>query len=44
MHLNGIINRGSPPESYKSLSLLIPISLTHLSNIAKGNNFVIKSA
>jgi hypothetical protein len=34
----------SPPKSYKSLSLLIPMSLTHLLNIDKGNDFVNKFA
>jgi hypothetical protein len=44
MHLNGIVYRGSPLEPCKSLSLLIPMPLTHLSNIARGNDFVNKSA
>jgi hypothetical protein len=43
MHLNGIVYKGSSPKFYKSLNLLIPMSLTHLSNIAKGNDFVNKS-
>jgi hypothetical protein len=34
---------GSPPKAYKSLSLFITIHLTHLSNIANGNDFVNKS-
>jgi hypothetical protein len=44
MHLNGIIYRGSPIEHCKSLSLFIVMPLTHLSNIAKGNDFVNKYA
>jgi hypothetical protein len=40
MHLNMIIHRGSLLKPYKSLSLLIQMSLTHLLNIAKGNDFV----
>jgi hypothetical protein len=43
MHFMMIHYRDSPPKPYKSLSLLIPMSLTHLSNIAKGNDFVNKS-
>jgi hypothetical protein len=40
IHLNEIVYRGSPLEPCKSLSLLILIPLTHLSNIAKGNKFM----
>jgi hypothetical protein len=40
MHLIRITHRVSPPKPYKFLSLLIPMYLTHLSNIAKGNDFV----
>jgi hypothetical protein len=43
MHFINITYKGSPTKPYKSLSLLVPLSLTHLSNIAKGNNFVNKS-
>jgi hypothetical protein len=39
-----IISRGSAPKLSKSLSLPIPMSLIHLSAIAKGNDFVNKSA
>jgi hypothetical protein len=39
-----ITYRGSPPKPYTVLSLLILMPLTHLSNIAKGNDFVNKSA
>jgi hypothetical protein len=42
MHFIRITYRGSSPKPYKSLSLLIPIPLTHLSNIAKSNDFVNK--
>jgi hypothetical protein len=42
--LTGSIREVLPPEPCKSLSLLIPMSLTHLSNIAKGNDFVNKYA
>ncbi len=38
-----ILYRGSPPKPYKSLSLLILMPLTHLSNIANVNDFVNKS-
>jgi hypothetical protein len=38
-----ITHRGSLPKSCKSLSLLIPMHLTYLSNITKGNDFVNKS-
>jgi hypothetical protein len=31
---------GIPPKPCKSLSLLMPMSLTHLSNIVKGNDFM----
>jgi hypothetical protein len=44
MHFSRIIYMVSPPKSYKSLSLLIPMSLTHLLNIDKGNDFVNKFA
>jgi hypothetical protein len=44
MHFVRITYRGSPPKPCKSLSLLIPMSLTHLSNIAKDNDFMNKSA
>jgi hypothetical protein len=44
LHLNGIVYKGSPAEPCKSLSLFIPMPLTHLSNITKGNDFVNKSA
>jgi hypothetical protein len=44
MHFIRNTYRGSPPKPYKSLSLLIPIHFTHLLNIAKGNDFVNKSA
>jgi hypothetical protein len=42
MHHNGIVQRASPPEPYKSLRLFIPMYLTHLSNIVKGNDLVNK--
>jgi hypothetical protein len=44
MHFIRITYRGSPPKPYKSLSLLMPMHLTHLLNIAKGNDFVNKYA
>jgi hypothetical protein len=34
---------GSPPKPWKSLSLFVPMHLTHLSNIANDNDFVNKS-
>jgi hypothetical protein len=43
MHFINITYKGSPTKPYKSLSLLVPMSLTHLSNIDKGNDFVNKS-
>jgi hypothetical protein len=42
MHFNEIVYMGSPLEPFKSLSLFIPMSLTHLSNIAKGNDLADK--
>jgi hypothetical protein len=42
MHFIRIPYRGSPPKPCISLSLLIPMPLTQLSNIAKGNDFVNK--
>jgi hypothetical protein len=44
MHFIKIIYRDSPPKHCKYLSLLIPMPLIHLINIAKGNNFVNKYA
>jgi hypothetical protein len=44
MHLNVIVYGGSHSKSCKSLNLLIPMSLTHLSKIAKDNDFIDKSA
>jgi hypothetical protein len=44
MHFIRIIYMSSPPKPCKSLSLIIPMYLTHLSNIAKGNDFVNKFA
>jgi hypothetical protein len=44
MHLDENVYRGSPPIPWKYLSLLIPMYLTHLSNMAKGNDFVNKYA
>jgi hypothetical protein len=38
-----LIQRESPPEPYKSFSLCIPMSLTHLSHVAKGKDFINKS-
>jgi hypothetical protein len=43
MHLNGIVYKCSPLEPCKSLSLLILMVLTNLSNIGKDNYFVNKS-
>ncbi len=40
IHFSRIIYRGSPPKPCKSLSLLIPMPLSHLLNIAKSNDFV----
>jgi hypothetical protein len=44
MHFIRISYRGSIPKPCKYLSLLIPKPLLHLSNIAKGNDFVNKFA
>jgi hypothetical protein len=44
MHFMRIPYMGSPPKPLKSLSLLMPMSLTYLLNIAKANDFVNKSA
>jgi hypothetical protein len=38
----GYVQRASSPEPYKSLSLPKPMHLTHLLNIAKGNDLVNK--
>jgi hypothetical protein len=39
-----LIQRESPPEPYKSFSLHIPMLFTHLSNVARGKDFVNKLA
>jgi hypothetical protein len=43
IHFTRITYRGSPTKPCKSLSLLIPMHLIDLLNIAKGNDFVNKS-
>jgi hypothetical protein len=44
MRKHGIlIQRESPPEPYKSLNLCIPMTFTHLSNVAGGKDFINKS-
>jgi hypothetical protein len=40
--ITGSVQRASPLEPCKSLRLLIPMHLTHLSNIVKGNDIVNK--
>jgi hypothetical protein len=39
-----LVQRVSLPEPCKSLSLHIPLPLTHLSNMAKGRDLVKRSA
>jgi hypothetical protein len=38
-----LIQRESPPEPCKSLSLRIPMPFTHLLNVARGKDFINKS-
>jgi hypothetical protein len=43
MNNKKFLHRGSPPKHRKSLSRRISMSLTHLSNVAKGRNFMNES-